>query len=119
MPIPRTQRQWDIYRANLGESADCFLVVLSSNETNEILDRQVLACELVPESVQRLAVSPVTIRTKPGETGLPEPATISVATLASIPRSCLTSLEGRLDPIGLRLAVDNAVQILIGNERWP
>lgn len=119
MSIPRAQRQWDIYRANLGESADCFLLVLSSNETNEILDKQVLACELVPESVQRLSASPVTIKAKPGETGLPEPATISVATLASIPRGCLTSLEGRLDPIPLRLAVDKAVQILIGNESWP
>jgi len=119
MAIPRAQRQWDVYRANLGEGTDFFLLVLSSNETNEILGSQVIACELVPESVQRLAASPVTIKAKPGETGLSEPATISVATVASIPRSCLASLEGRLEPISLRLAVDKAVQILIGNESWP
>lgn len=119
MTIPRQQRQWDIYRASLGEGPDCFLLVLSSNETNEILGSQIIACELVLESVQGLAASPVTVKAKPEETGLQEPVTISAATLASIPRNCLTGLEGRLEPVSLRLAVEKAVQILLGNEPWP
>lgn len=119
MSIPRKQRQWDIYRANLGEGPDCCLLVLSSNETNEIMESQVLSCELVLESVQRLAATPITLRAQPDETGLPEPVTISVATVASIPRNCLIDLAGRLEPLALRLAVDNGIQILLGNERWP
>lgn len=119
MAIPRRQRQWDVYRANLGEGSDCYLLILSSNETNEILESQVLACEIVPESIQRLAPSPVTIRAGPDDTGLKEPAVISVATLASIPRNCLVGLEGRLEPAALRMAADRGIQILLGNERWP
>ena len=119
MSIPRKQRQWDIYRANLGEGPDCCLLVLSSNETNEILQSQVLACELVMESVQRLAATPVTLKAESDATGLPEPVTISVATIASIPRNCLIDLVGPLEPLALRIAVDTGVQILIGNERWP
>ncbi len=117
--IPRRQRQWEIYRANLGENSDCYLLVLSSDETNEILDSQVIACELVMESAQKLSSSPVTIKAAPAETGLSEAAVISAATLASIPKNCLVSLEGRLEPISLRLAADRAIQILLGNERWP
>lgn len=119
MAIPRKQRQWEIYRANLGENRDSHLLLISSNETNEILDRQVLACEIVPDSVHRLSESPVTVKATSNDTGLAEPATISVATIASIPRNCLVELEGRLDSVALRLAVDKGVQILIGNQRWP
>lgn len=119
MPIPRKQRQWEIYRANLGEGPDCFLLVLSSNDTNEILAREVIACEVVLESAQRLPETPVTIRGKPPETGLEQSATICAATIASIPRNCLIELEGLLEPVLLRVAVDNAVQILLGNQRWP
>ena len=119
MAIPRKQHQWDIYRANLGEGPDCLLLVLSSDETNEILESQILACELVPESIQKLAATPITINTKPGETGLQEAYIISVATLASIPRNCLIDLEGRLVPVALRLAVDKGHQTLLGNEDWP
>lgn len=119
MAIPRKQRQWEIYRANVGEERDSYLLVVSSNETNEILDQQLLACELVPDSVHRLSESPVTVKAKSHDTGLSEPATISVATIASIPRNCLVELEGRLDSVALRLAVDRGLQILIGNQRWP
>lgn len=119
MAIPRKQRQWELYRANLGEERDSHLLVLSSDETNEILDQQVLACEVVPYSVQRLSESPVTVKTQSAETGFGEPATINVATIASIPRNCLVELEGRLDSVALRLAVDKGFQILVGNQRWP
>lgn len=119
MAIPRRQRQWEIYRANLGDDRDCRLLVVSSNETNAILEQQVLACEVVPESVERLPATPVTLEAAPGECGLGERATISVATLASVPRNCLVELEGRLDSLPLRLAVVKAVQVLIGNQRWP
>lgn len=119
MAIPRRQRQWEIYRANLGEGGDTRLLVLSSNETNEILDRQVLACEIVLESVERVADTPVTVPAPAAQTGLAEPAAISVATLASVPRNCLVELEGRLESAALRMAVDRGVQILLGNQRWP
>lgn len=119
MAIPRKQRQWEIYRANLGDERDSLLLVVSSNETNEILDQQVLACELVLESVQRLAESPVTIKASAQETGIGQPAVISVATVAGIPRNCLVELEGRLDSVALRFAVDRGIQILLGNQRWP
>lgn len=119
MPIPRQSRQWEIYRANLGDGEDSRLLVLSSNETNEILDRQVLACEVVLESVERMTQTPVTLTAPAALTGLAEPSTISVATLASIPRNCLVELEGRLDSVALRMAVDKGIQILLGNQRWP
>ncbi len=119
MAIPRKQRQWEIYRANIGEERDSHLVVISSNETNEILDRQVIVCELVPASTEPLPETPVTIKAGPSETGLGEDASISVATIASIPRNCLVELEGRLDSVALRLAVGKGIQILIGNQRWP
>jgi hypothetical protein len=119
MAIPRKQHQWEIYRANLDDANVSYLLVISSNETNEILNQQVLACEVVLETTQRLAETPVTIKAKARETGLEDAATISVATLASIPRSCLVELEGRLDSVALRLAVDRGLQILIGNQRWP
>lgn len=119
MPLPRRQRQWDIYKANLGESSDCLLLVVSSDETNEILESEIVACEVVPEGMQNLPVSPLTIKAKPEETGLAEPATLSIATLASIPRNCLVNLEGRLDPVALRTAVLKGVHILIGSESWP
>lgn len=119
MPIPRRQLQWEIYKANLGEERDTRVLVVSSNETNEILRHQVLACEVVPESVERLPETPVTIRVKSSESGLDENATISVSTMASIPRNCLVDLEARLDSVALRLAVDKGVHILIGNQRWP
>ncbi|MBI3298834.1 MAG: hypothetical protein HYZ75_11760 [Elusimicrobia bacterium] len=119
MGVPRRQRQWEIYRANLGEGEDIRIMVLSSNETNEILDRQVLACEVLLESVERVAETPVTIPAPAAQTGLAEPANISVATLASIPRNCLVELEGRLDSIALRMGVNRGIQILLGNQRWP
>lgn len=119
MGIPRRQRQWEIYRANLGEDEDTRLLVLSSNETNEILDRQVLACEVVLESVEKVPETPVTVFAPEAQTGLAEPAAVSVATLASVPRNCLVELEGRLDSVALRMAVDRGVQILLGNQRWP
>lgn len=119
MSLPSRQRQWDIYSANLGEGADCNILVISSNETNEILSSQILACEIVPNSVQRLPETPVTLPARIEDTGLPEAAAISVATLASLPRNCLVSLEGRLESVTLRLAVNRSIQILLGNEDWP
>lgn len=119
MRLRRRPRQWDIYRANLGEGPDCFLLILSSEETNEILESQVIGCELVPERVQKLTASPVTLKAVPEATGLQETVTISVATVASIPRNCLVDLEGRLDPMSHRLAVTKTLHILFGDERWP
>lgn len=119
MAIPRKQRQWEIYRANLGESRDSHLLVISSNETNDILDQQVIVCELVPDSLQVLPETPVTLKAAPHETGLSEDAAVSVSTIASVPRNCLVELEGRLDAVALRLAVNKGIQILIGNQRWP
>lgn len=59
MAIPRRQRQGEIYRANLRGDGDARLLVLSSNETDGILDRQALAFEVVLESVERVAGTPV------------------------------------------------------------
>lgn len=119
MGVPRRQRQWEIFRANLGEGPDTRLLVLSSNETNEILDRQVLACEVVLESVETMPETPVTLPAPAAQTGLAEAANISVATLASVPRNCLVELEGRLESVALRMSVDKGIQILLGNQRWP
>jgi len=119
MGIPRRQRQWEVYRANLGEGPDCLVLVVSSNETNAILGEQVTVCEMVPESLQRLPPSPVTLKARPSETGLKEDATVSVGTLASMPRACLIELEGRLEPFPLQAAVQKGIQVLVGIERWP
>lgn len=119
MPIPRLCRQWEIYRANLGEALDCWLLILSSTQTNDILQTTVVACEIVPEHVQRTLPSPLNIPAQPPETGLEWPAAISVKTLASIPRSCLVSREGHLEPEHLRFAAVKALDIIVGTERWP
>lgn len=119
MSIPKIIRQWDLYQANLGEKKDCWLLVLSSTETNQILADTVLACEIVPESIERLTPSPLNLPASPNDTGLDWPATISVMTLASIPRNCLISLEGRLEPVRRRASVIRGLAILLGTEPWP
>ena len=119
MSIPRRQRQWDIYRANLGEGPDVMVLVVSSDETNDILESQVVSCELVSEGTARLPATPVTIRAAEGDSGLPEPVFVTVATLASLPRNCLVSLEGRLESAPLRLAVLRAIDVLVGAVPWP
>ena len=119
MSIPKTIRQWDIFRANLGDDHDCWLLVLSSTETNEILGSTVLACEIVPDHVQKLSPSPLNLPVRTGDTGLGWPASISAMTLASIPRNCLVALEGRLDSLGLRAASLRGLQIMTGTEPWP
>ncbi|MBI5243383.1 MAG: hypothetical protein HY922_06800 [Elusimicrobia bacterium] len=141
MSIPKAIRQWDIFRANLGDGPniknalvgavpnqrrmdvrdghDCWLLVLSSTETNEILGSTVLACEIVPDHIQKLSPSPLNLPVRPGDTGLGWPAAISVMTLASIPRNCLVALEGRLDPAGLRAASLRGLEIMTGAEPWP
>src|ERR1051325_11528829 len=100
MGIPKRCRQWDIYKANLGGPTDIHLLIVSSTETNEILDSIGVACEIVPESVQRLSPSPLNLAVQPADTGLEWPATVSAISLASIPRTCLISLEGRLESAG-------------------
>ena len=119
MSIPKIIRQWDIYRANLGEKQDCWLLVLSTTETNEILEHTVLACEIVPESVEKLIPSPLNLPAASSATGLEWPAVLSVMTLASIPRNCLISLEGRLEPVNLRATAIKGLSILVGIEPWP
>ena len=119
MAILRHQRQWDIYKANMGGGADGLVLVLSSDETNRILDSGLLLCEVVPESLQRLTAGPVAVRIDPKERGLSEPAVIDVPSMASAPRNCLVSLEGRLESVPLRVAVLSAVEVLVGLARWP
>ena len=119
MAIPKHQRQWDIYAANLGGGQEVLALVLSSNESNRILGTQVLACELVPEALQPLAETPITIPVLPEHTGLREGGAISVATVASLPRNCLVSLEGRLEPVLKRVAVLRGLEILVGTASWP
>lgn len=119
MALPKLCRQWEIYKANLGEGQDSFLLILSSTQTNDILQSTAIACEVVFEHVQKLPPSPLSIPAKPVETGLEWPAVISVMTLASIPRNCLVSLEGHLEPVGLRTAAIRGLDILVGTERWP
>ncbi|MBI4346831.1 MAG: hypothetical protein HY553_08245 [Elusimicrobia bacterium] len=117
--IPRHQRQWDIYRANLGDGADDLILVLSSDETNRILATQILLCEVGPRSLQPLTPNPVAVSVRSEETGLPDAAVIDVATMATAPRNCLVSLEGRLEPVPQRVAVLRGVEILVGLARWP
>lgn len=119
MSVPRLCRQWEIYKANLGEPQDCWLLILSSTQTNDILQTTVLACEIIPEHVQRLTPSPLNIPSKPAETGLEWSAVLSVKTLASIPRGCLVSREGHLEPESLRFAALKALDIIVGTQRWP
>ena len=119
MTIPRRCRQWDIYKANLGESSDIFLMVLSSTETNEIINSTVVACEIVPEEVQKLPPSPLNLPVNSADTGLDWPASLSVMSLATVPRTCLVSLEGRLEPVGTRAAALKGLAILVGTESWP
>lgn len=119
MAIPRHQRQWDIYRANLGEGSEVLALVLSSDETNRTLEPQILFCEVVPESLQPLRESPVSVRARPEDSGLSETAVIDVPTMAGLPRACLVSLEGRLESVPTRVAVLRAVEIMVGLARWP
>ncbi len=119
MPPPKRCRQWDIYKANIGEPRDVWLLVLSSTETNEIIESTIAACEIVPQAVHKPAASPLNLPAGPPDTGLEWPATVSVMTLASIPRNCLVSLEGRLEPAGLRAAALKGLGILFGTESWP
>ena len=119
MSVPKLCRQWEIYKANLGDTQDVWLLILSSTQTNDILQSTVIACEIVPQHVQKLPSSPLSILAQPVETGLEWPASISVMTLASIPRNCLVSLEGHLEPVSLRTAAIMGLDILVGTERWP
>ena len=119
MVLPKRIRQWDIYSANLGESHDTWIMVLSSTETNEIMESTIVACEIVPESVQKLIPSPLNFPVQPVDTGLDWPATASVMTLASLPRNCLVALEGRLESAGLRASVLKGTEILFGTTPWP
>lgn len=119
MAVPRRVRQWDIFRANLGEPSDVWLLIVSSSETNAIIESVVTACEIVPESLQRLTPSPLNLPVKPSDTGLEWPATASVVTVSCIPTNCLVSLEGRLEPAGVREATLKGLQILFGIRPWP
>ena len=119
MSLPRLVRQWDIFRANLGEESDLWLLVLSSTETNEILGSTLVACEVIPATIHGPKASPLVIPADPPATGLPWPAALAVRTLASIPRNCLVSLDGRLEPASLRGAALRGVNVLFGQEPWP
>ena len=119
MSIPRRQRQWDIYAANLGGGADVLALVLSSDETNRTLEPQMLFCEIVPDSRQPLRESPVSVSVRPADSGLAETAVIDVPSMASLPRGCLVSLEGRLESVPIRVAVLRAVEIMVGLAAWP
>lgn len=119
MPVSFRPRQWDIYRVNIGEGPDCLVLIVSSDETHEALESTVLACEVVPEAVQKHPSSPVFLSAKSEDTGLNEPATLSVATLSTLPRNCLVNLEGRLGSASLRAQVYKAVDILMGSVPWP
>lgn len=119
MGVPRRRRQWDIYRARLSDDRDCLLLIISSDETNAVLDSQVIACEVVAGAAPHLPESPVIIKTRQAETGLEDAATICAAIIASVPLGCLVALEGRLAPVSLRLAVNRGLQILLGNASWP
>lgn len=119
MGLPRLCRQWDIYRAKLGEPSDVWLLVLSSTQTNEILGSTLVACEIVPEHVHRLRVSPLGLPVRMQDSGLDWAAGVSLTTLATLPRNCLVALEGRLEPLTLRASVLRGLGILFGTEDWP
>ena len=119
MPIPKHVRQWDIYRAHLGGAQDCWLLILSSTETNAIIESMAVACEVVPQSVETLTPSPLCLPVNSSHTGLEWPAALSIATLTSIPKNCLVALEGRLESIAIRTAALKGLGILFGTEAWP